>query len=86
MTRLIFDLPVHKTDVLEHVIQHGALVLTDRPLPCRLELISLVPQSATGELLRSRATRLQYPSAGYRVDRALQPAGRRGCRFRSVLV
>ena len=46
----LLDLPVHKLDVLEQVTQHEALVLTDRPLQRRLELISLAPHSATGEL------------------------------------
>ena len=34
----------------EQVTQHEALVLTDRPLQRRLQLISLAPHSATGEL------------------------------------
>lgn len=44
------DLPLYELDVLEQVTQHEALVPTYRPLQCRLQLILLAPQSATGEL------------------------------------
>ncbi len=66
----LLDLPLHELDVLEQVTQHEALVLTDRPLQCRLELISLAPQSATGELRQPGRCRLPPRPASEHVTAA----------------